>query len=45
MLLVVKRDGEIVEFRLEKITMAIKKAFKATNKFYTDDIVELLSIR
>ena len=45
MLLVVKRDGEIVEFRLEKITMAIQKAFKATDKFYTDDILELLSIR
>ena len=45
MLLVVKRDGEIVEFRLEKITMASQKAFKATDKFYTDDILELLSIR
>ena len=45
MLLVVKRDGEIVEFCLEKITMAIQKAFKATDKFYTDDILELLSIR
>lgn len=45
MILVVKRDGEIVEFHLEKISDAIKKAFRATGKFYTDDIVELLSIR
>lgn len=42
---VVKRDGEIVGFQLEKITMAIKKAFKATGKSYTDEIIELLSIR
>lgn len=45
MIEVVKRDGEIVEFHLEKISEAVKKAFKATGKFYTDDIVELLSIR
>ena len=45
MLLVVKRDGENVEYCLEKKTMAIQKAFKATDKFYTDDILELLSIR
>ena len=45
MILVVKRDGAIVEFHLEKISEAIRKAFKATGKFYTEDIVELLSIR
>lgn len=45
MFLVVKRDGETVEFQLEKITTAIKKAFKATGKVFTDDIIELLSIR
>ena len=44
MLLVAKRDGETVEFQLEKITLAIKKAFKATGKSYTDDIIELLSL-
>ena len=42
---VVKRDGENVDFQLDKITMAIKKAFKATGKSYTDDIIQLLSIR
>lgn len=45
MLLVVKRDGEVVEFQMEKITMAIKKAFAATGKSYTDDIIGLLSLR
>ena len=45
MLLVAKRDGETVEFQLDKITMAIKKAFKATGKSYTADIIELLSLR
>lgn len=45
MLIVTKRDGETVEFQLDKIITAIKKAFKATGKSYTDEIVELLSIR
>ena len=45
MLLVAKRDGETVEFQLDKITLAIKKAFKATGKSYTADIIELLSLR
>ena len=30
MIQVIKRDGERAEFRLVKITEAIKKAFKAT---------------
>ena len=45
MLLVAKRDGETVEFQLDKITLAIKKAFKATGKSYTADIIELLSAK
>lgn len=45
MIEVVKRDGEIAEFKLQKITEAIKKAFKATNKGYNDEILELLSLR
>ena len=32
MIKVVKRDGEIADFTLSKITEAIKKAFKATKK-------------
>ncbi|MBR5266576.1 MAG: ribonucleoside triphosphate reductase [Lachnospiraceae bacterium] len=45
MIQVIKRDGEIAEFNLGKITEAIKKAFKATEKDYTDEILQLLSLR
>lgn len=45
MIQVVKRDGEIAEFSLVKITEAIKKAFKATQKEYNDEILQLLSLR
>jgi len=45
MIQVIKRDGEIAEFNLGKITEAIKKAFRATNKDYTDEILQLLSLR
>lgn len=42
---VLKRDGEIADFNLTKITEAIYKAFKATEKIYTEDIINLLSLR
>lgn len=42
---VLKRDGEIDDFNLVKIRAAIEKAFKATKKEYTDEIIELLSLR
>lgn len=45
MIQVVKRDGEIAEFNLNKITEAIKKAFRATKKEYSSEILELLSLR
>lgn len=45
MIQVVKRDGENAEFSLNKITEAIKKAFKATQKEYNNEILELLSLR
>jgi ribonucleoside-triphosphate reductase len=45
MIQVVKRDGEIAEFSLNKITEAIKKALKATQKEYNEEILELLSLR
>ena len=45
MISVVKRDGEIAEFSLNKITEAIKKAFRATGKEYNNEILELLSLR
>lgn len=42
---VVKRDGTVTGFELSKIEAAIKKAFEATGKYYTDSIVELLALR
>jgi anaerobic ribonucleoside-triphosphate reductase len=45
MINVIKRDGENVEFKLEKIMEAIKKAFKATGREYSHDILELISLR
>ena len=45
MIQVVKRNGEDAEFSLSKIMEAIKKAFKATGKVHSDEILELLSLR
>lgn len=42
---VVKRDGEIAEFQLNKITEAIRKAFDANGKQYTQDMLEMLGLR
>ena len=42
---VVKRDGEVAEFDLEKINGAIAKAFDATNMQYNKDMTELLGLR
>lgn len=42
---VVKRDGEIAEFQLSKITEAIRKAFAANEKNYTQDMLEMLGLR
>ena len=45
MLNVIKRNGEIAAFDLNKISDAIRKAFDATDMRYTNDIVDLLSLR
>lgn len=42
---VIKRDGEIAEFNLQKIAGAITKAFDATEKLYNKDIIDLLTLR
>ena len=42
---VVKRDGEIADFNLNKIKDAIHKAFDATQKESNDDIIGLLALR
>ncbi len=41
---VVKRDGEIAEFSIGKISAAITKAFEALNKQYHPSVIELLSL-
>lgn len=45
MINVIKRDGQIADFNLRKISDAITKAFKATEKFYTEEIISLLSLK
>ncbi len=45
MINVLKRDGQVSEFNLQKISEAITKAFKATEKIYTEEIISLLSLR
>lgn len=45
MIKVVKRDGQIAEFDLQKISNAVTKAFKATEQSYTDEIINLISLR
>ena len=42
---VVKRDGEVASFNIGKITNAIEKAFKATDKQFNTDIIELMGLR
>ncbi len=45
MLNVKKRDGNIAEFDLGKIKIAIEKAFNAVGKSYTSDIIDLISLK
>ena len=42
---VTKRDGEITEFNLTKISEAIRKAFGAREKEYNQDIIDLLALK
>lgn len=42
---VVKRDNSVVAFDLQKITNAIKKAFDACNRDYTDSVIDLVGLR
>ena len=45
MLNIKKRDGNIVPFNLNKIKVAIEKAFTAVGKNYSDDIIDMLALR
>ena len=42
---VVKRDGKIVDFDINKIAGAIKKAFEATNTEYNDSVIDFLALK
>lgn len=45
MIKVLKRDGTLVDFSIEKIEEAIEKAFVAEHKSYTDEIIQLLALK
>lgn len=45
MLEVIKRDGQVFSFHIDKIKEAIKKAFEATKKVYTNDMLDMLALR
>ena len=40
-----KRNGQIIEFNLSKITKAITAAFEAQNKPYNVDVIDLLALK
>ncbi|MDO4588029.1 MAG: ribonucleoside triphosphate reductase [Planctomycetia bacterium] len=42
---VLKRDGQIVEFQLSKISIALTLAFEATHRQYNNEIIEMLALR
>ena len=42
---VVKRDGKVVDFHIEKISAAITKAFEALNKDYHSSVIDLIALR
>ena len=41
---VVKRDGKVVDFNINKISAAITKAFQALNRQYHPSVIELISL-
>ncbi len=42
---VVKRDGKVTDFQIEKISDAITKAFVATDTAYTPDIIDFIALK
>ncbi|MDD4624053.1 MAG: ribonucleoside triphosphate reductase, partial [Bacilli bacterium] len=40
-----KRDGKLVEFKIEKIGAAIKSAFEAENKEFTDNVIDFIALK
>ena len=45
MMQVIKRNSDKADFTLTKISDAIRKAFTATDMHYTNDVIDLLSLR
>ncbi len=42
---VIKRDGKVADFDISKISVAITKAFDATEKKYTPNIIDFLALK
>ena len=42
---VVKRDGKLVNFDIQKISDAIKQAFDACKKAYNQDVIDFLALK
>ncbi len=42
---VIKRDGKVVNFDISKISSAIKQAFDACKRQYTQDIIDFLALK
>lgn len=42
---VVKRDGQVADFDISKISVAITKAFEATKKEFNQDIIDFLALK
>ncbi len=42
---VVKRDGEIVEFNIQKIASALTKAFESTGRNYHQSVIDMLALK
>ena len=40
-----KRDGELVDFNINKISAAIKKAFEATSTEYNESVIDFLALK
>ena len=42
---VVKRDGELVEFNIQKIANALTKAFESTGRQYHPSVIDMLALK
>ncbi len=42
---VVKRDGEIVDFNIAKISAALTKAFESTGRNFHPSVIDMLALK